>query len=187
MRKEILKKLENEEFAKKIIRMKSKEEVKKALNDKKIIATDEEINELGGLLKEIISKLEVLPEDQLQSIAGGVKVEEVDDIGQTLSVVPTTYGGGQKQAGEGGGFWSSAAQSATRLAPAVVGFANKILDLKSAQANAAAQAKKSDADIASLNARTQLAQTGGIFALVVAAAGGVYLFRNEIRGWWSSK
>lgn len=71
MREKILELLENKDFAKEIMYMKSKEEVAKALSDKGVVPTDAELDELGSMIREIIGKLETLPERELQEVAGG--------------------------------------------------------------------------------------------------------------------
>lgn len=164
MREEILKKFEKEDFAKKIMQMKTKEEVKKALSDEGVTATDEEINELGGLIKEILNKLETLPENELEAVAGGVK------------------GAGTK-----GGFWSGLGSGLIKLAPTFAGVASDYLWTQSdvAKANATTAQAQSEAAIAA--AKAKMVGEIALPVLVVAAASGLYYFRKDIKNFWYSK
>ena len=163
MREEILKKFESEEFAKKIMRMKTKEEVVKALSDKGLTPTDEEINELGSFIKEIISKLETLPESELELIAGGVKEGKKTDAAVSGS---WTWGGFATGLKDVLGMGKDALVSQNQL------------KLKQVEANAT---------VGVAQAQAVMAQSASVAAIVVAAAVGVYAFREEIKNLWYSK
>ena len=69
--KQIIEKLTDREFAKKIIGLKTKDEVKMAFEDKNIKISDQQLDELGEKLHEVVEEMSKLPPDELEKIAGG--------------------------------------------------------------------------------------------------------------------
>ncbi len=83
MDKKIIEKLNNKEFARKIINMSTKEEVKKAFADEGIEISEDEINNLGEMIVNMISKISEMPEDELEKVSGG-------NLGNAIAFLPGT-------------------------------------------------------------------------------------------------
>ena len=71
MRKEILEKLKDHSFLTKILGFRTKQEVIKAFEDENIQMSNEEVEELGKLIINMISKMSEMPEDELERVSGG--------------------------------------------------------------------------------------------------------------------
>ena len=71
MDKKIIEKLNNKEFARKIINFETKEDVKKAFADEGIEVTEKDIDVLGEMIVNMISRISEMPEDELKKVSGG--------------------------------------------------------------------------------------------------------------------
>ncbi len=80
MNEKILEKLKDKEFAKKIIGIESEENVIKAFKEENIDISKKEVEELGNIVSDIISKFSEMPEDQLEKVSGGDLQDAVDNV-----------------------------------------------------------------------------------------------------------
>lgn len=71
MRKEILEKLKDHRFLTKILGFRTKQEVIKAFEDENIQMSNEEVEELGKLIINMVSRMSEMPEEELQKVSGG--------------------------------------------------------------------------------------------------------------------
>ncbi|MDR1627811.1 MAG: hypothetical protein LBR79_03480 [Oscillospiraceae bacterium] len=65
-------KLKDKNFLKKIIGLKTKDEVMDAFSSEEVEISEKEIEEIGEYVNTIVGKLSEMPEDDLQKISGGV-------------------------------------------------------------------------------------------------------------------
>lgn len=76
MRKEILKKLENEKFMDKIINMKTQAEVKEAFKKENIGISNDELKEVGKTIYSMLDQISKMPmnlsKEELEKVSGGV-------------------------------------------------------------------------------------------------------------------
>lgn len=75
MDKKIIEKLNNKEFARKIINFETKEDVKKAFADEGVEVTEKDIDDLGEMIVNMISKISEMPEEELEKVSGGNLIE----------------------------------------------------------------------------------------------------------------
>ncbi len=98
MNEKILEKLNDKEFAKKIIGIESEENVIKAFKEENIEVSEKEVKELGDIIYDIVSKLSTLPEDQLDEVSGGgsmdVARKVVESAVSTYMLPGSLVGGG---------------------------------------------------------------------------------------------
>ena len=85
MNEKILEKLNNKEFAKKIIGIEAEEDVIKAFKEENIEVSEKEVKELGNIIYDMVSKLSTLPEDQLNKVSGG------SDLGDFVEGAVASY------------------------------------------------------------------------------------------------
>ncbi len=71
MDKKIIEKLNNKEFVRKIINFETKEEVKKAFADEGVEVTEKDIDDLGEMIVNMVSKISEMPEEELDKVSGG--------------------------------------------------------------------------------------------------------------------
>ncbi|MDR1627877.1 MAG: hypothetical protein LBR79_03810 [Oscillospiraceae bacterium] len=73
MRKEIQKLLEDKDFVEKLLKLKEQSEVKELFATEGGLEdiTDDEVEELGQKLRDLIQRVTSLPEDELENIGGG--------------------------------------------------------------------------------------------------------------------
>ncbi len=71
MRKELEKILENEEFVKELMLKETREEAKKAIEEKGVLATDEEMEELYQFYSALYKECQKMSKEQLLQISGG--------------------------------------------------------------------------------------------------------------------
>lgn len=80
MDEKIFEKLKDKEFAKKIIGIESEENVIKAFKEENIDISKKEVEELGSIVSDMISKFSEMPEDQLGEVSGGGLQNVVNDV-----------------------------------------------------------------------------------------------------------
>ncbi len=165
MNEKIMEKLNDQEFASRVIRMETKEEVIKAFSDEGIAVTDEEVTKLGEVLKKIINELKNLSESELESIAGGDKEDEQ-----------------KKKEREDNSIAIAAIKSTESLGRTV---AHALSDIF--QARYDPKQPKGLVHQASQSSGGSNAAYVAIPVLVIAAAGGLYYFRDKIKNLWHSK
>ncbi|MDR1627812.1 MAG: hypothetical protein LBR79_03485 [Oscillospiraceae bacterium] len=74
-------KLKDKNFLKKIIGLKTKDEVINAFSSEEVEISEKEIEEIGEYVNTIVGKLNEMPEDDLQKISGGVcAMDQLFDI-----------------------------------------------------------------------------------------------------------
>jgi hypothetical protein len=75
-------KLKNKNFLKKIIGLKTKDEVMNAFSNEEVEISEKEIEEIGEYINTIVGKLNEMPEDDLQKISDGGKcaMEQLTEI-----------------------------------------------------------------------------------------------------------
>ena len=71
MKKEILEKLKDKQFLTQILGFRTKQEVIKAFADEDIEISQEEVEELGKLIINMVSRMPEMPEEELQKVSGG--------------------------------------------------------------------------------------------------------------------
>ncbi len=85
MDEKIFEKLKDKEFAKKIIGIESEENVIKAFKEENIDISKKEVEELGSIVSDMISKFSEMPEDQLEKVSGGDLQKVVNDVVKTYT------------------------------------------------------------------------------------------------------
>lgn len=80
MNEKIFEKLKDKEFAKKIIGIESEENVIKAFKEENIDISKKEVEELGSIVSDMISKFSEMPEDQLGEVSGGGLQDVVNNV-----------------------------------------------------------------------------------------------------------
>lgn len=71
MNREILEKLKDKQFLTQILGFRTKQEVIKAFADEDIEISQEEVEELGKLIINMVSRMSEMPEEELQKVSGG--------------------------------------------------------------------------------------------------------------------
>ncbi len=158
--------MEDKKFVEKIVKMESKEEVKKAFESEGVKITDEQLNSLGKMFNEIAEKLSTLNEDELQAVAGG----------------------GENPTGDGNGGLLSLFDSLKELFVVVrEGVAEyRAGDAKIKQEAAEkAEAEKREAEAQKKSGMNIGAPIAGV--VIGATAGAAYLYRDKIRKLWYKK
>lgn len=125
IRSEIIKLLEDKDFVQKIVTMEDVEEVKKSFKNKGVEISDNELNELGAIMNEIIEILNKMPEEELNSVSGGAELRSSNIWGANLIRKAVGYKPAQysdkdiTQTSGGGLFGGTKTTSSTRelLAP----------------------------------------------------------------------
>ncbi len=80
MNEKILEKLKDKEFLEKIFSLKTKEEIMKAFSQENIEVTDAEIEQLGNLIAQTVSKLSDMPESELEKVSGGDVAKDIKNL-----------------------------------------------------------------------------------------------------------
>lgn len=94
MNKKILEKLKDKEFLEKIFSLKTKEEIMKAFSQENIEVTDAEIEQLGNLIAQTVSKLSDMPESELEKVSGGGVADDIAYLTEGLAsiILAPAYG-----------------------------------------------------------------------------------------------
>jgi hypothetical protein len=88
MRKEIEKLLEDKDFAEKLLKLEEQSEVKELFATEGGLKgiTDDEVEELGQSLGELMQRVASLPEDKLENIGGGTLGDFIKEYGKKLAI-----------------------------------------------------------------------------------------------------
>ncbi len=169
MNEKIIKKLTDKKFAKKIIELKSREEVKKIFESEGIEISDKEINELADSLYLIVKKTSELPSEDLAKISGG-GIFDSWSFSRPATVMDVAYKGVSQPGAVAAGINS--------FGVVVGGFFNY---LASRNKNITPQPTPPQSQPVVSN------EALAIGAVVVAAAGSVYGLKKLVESGWFSK
>ena len=80
VKKEVIEKLQDIIFMKKLMSCNSMEEAKLVFKDEKIEVSDDDIRELAKILKLAVKKINSMKEEELQRISGGSPIDKIFDF-----------------------------------------------------------------------------------------------------------
>ena len=86
MEEKVMKKLEDKKFCKKILGLESEEEVVKAFAEENIDISKEDVEKLGDIVENMISKMSKMSESGLDKVSGGGFEDVVKDVVEIYTI-----------------------------------------------------------------------------------------------------